>query len=67
MGSAHEKHLKKPHTTSSGDVKGSQKKGETQRIAKRWNTLPPKVDITSMDLNDVYVLGAFIIAIKIRM
>jgi hypothetical protein len=37
-------------------------------LLKRWNTLPLKVDmiLTSMDPSDVYILGAFINAIKIR-
>jgi hypothetical protein len=40
-----------------------------QRLLKRWNTLPRRVDmiLPSMDPNDAYVLGAFINAVKIRM
>jgi hypothetical protein len=40
-----------------------------QRMLERWNTLPLEVDmiLTSMDPSDVYVLRAFINAIKIRM
>jgi hypothetical protein len=68
MGFAYEKHLKKPQTTSSGDVKGSQNKGSAfnKGLLRRWNTLPMKVDITCMDRNVVYILGTFTNAIKIR-
>jgi hypothetical protein len=44
-------------------------KNFTKGMLKRWNTLPLKVDmiLTSMDRSDVYILGAFINEIKIRM
>jgi hypothetical protein len=66
-GFAHVKHLEKPQTMPSGIVKGSQK-NFTKGLLKRWNMLPLEVDmiLTSMDPKDIYVLGAFINAIKIR-
>jgi hypothetical protein len=70
MVSAHVKHLKKPQTTSSGNVKDLQTKEEPyQRMLERWNTLLMEVDMimASMHPGDVYVLRAFIDAIKIRM
>jgi hypothetical protein len=46
-----------------------EKKNLTKGLLNRWNTLPLKVDmiLTSTYPSDVYVLGAFINAIKIRM
>jgi hypothetical protein len=46
-----------------------ERKNLTTRLLTRWNTLPLKADmiLISMDPKDVYVLGAFIKAIKIRM
>jgi hypothetical protein len=46
-----------------------ERKNRTKGLLKRWNTLPLKVEmiLTSMDSSDVYVLRAFINAVKIRM
>jgi hypothetical protein len=56
---------------SSGNVRGSQKKGKilARGLLKRWNMLPLRVDmiLTSMNPRDIYVLRAFINAMKIRM
>jgi hypothetical protein len=46
-----------------------ERKGLIKGLLKTWNRLPLKVDmiLASMDPSHVYVLGAFVNAIKIRM
>jgi hypothetical protein len=46
-----------------------ERKNLTKGFLKRWKMPPLQVDmiLTNMDPSDIYVLGAFIMAIKIRM
>jgi hypothetical protein len=71
IGSAHVKHLKNPPNHVFWQCQRFTKgmKNLTKGLLESWNTLPLKVDmiLSSKDPSDVYIIGAFIIAIKIRM